>query len=94
MPIYDFICGDCGVFEQRRSFAEASEPATCPSCGEEASRIYSMPNTRRMSAGLSKAMDRSEKSAYEPEAVRRPVGKPRSSTKHSHSHGRPWALGH
>ena len=93
MPIYDFVCGDCGGFEQRRPFAEASNPTTCPSCGKEARRVYSMPGTRKMPAGLSKAMDRAEGSAYEPEVVRRPVGGT-SSAKHHHSHGRPWALGH
>ena len=94
MPIYDFVCGDCGGFEQRRSFAEASEPTICPSCGKEATRVYSMPNTRRVPAGLSKAMDRSEKSAYEPEVMSRPVGGASPRKSHGHGHGRPWALGH
>ena len=94
MPIYDFACGECGVFEQRRSFTEASAPVTCPSCEREARRVYSMPNTRRVPAGLSRAMDRSEKSAYEPEVVSRPVGGATSGKGHHHSHGRPWALGH
>ena len=95
MPIYDFVCGDCGGFEQRRSFAEASDPVACPSCGKEATRVYSMPNTRRMPAGLSKAMDRSEGSAYEPEVVRRPGGVVRTEgRKHRHVQGRPWAPGH
>ena len=94
MPIYDFVCEDCGVFERRRSFAEAGVPAACPSCGEEARRVYSMPNTRRVPAGLSKAMDRSEKSAYEPEVMSRPVGGASPRKSHGHGHGRPWALGH
>ncbi len=89
VPVYDFVCEPCGPFEQRRSFAEASDPAICPSCGKEARRVYSMPSTRRMPVGLSRAMDRSEKSAYEPEVVRRPVGSAASGHKHSHSHGRP-----
>ncbi len=94
VPVYDFVCEHCGPFEQRRSLAEAGDPMACPSCGKEARRVYSMPNTRRMPVGLSKAMDRSEKSAYEPEVVRRPVGGTTSGKKHQHSHGRPWALGH
>lgn len=94
MPVYDFVCGTCGTFEQRRSFAEASEAAACPSCGGEARRVYSMPNTRRMPAGLSKAMDRAEGSAYEPEVARRQVGGGGAGNGHRHGHGRPWALGH
>jgi hypothetical protein len=51
-----------------------------------------MPNTKRVPAGLSKAMDRAEKSAHEPETVRRRVGGDGGKT--CHSHGRPWQVGH
>jgi putative FmdB family regulatory protein len=91
MPLYEFICDACGPFERRRSFAEAGEPMTCPSCGKEARRVYSMPNTRRMPAAISGLMDRAEKSASEPEVVRRPAG---SGVRHRHGDGRPWTLGH
>ena len=91
MPIYEFLCEDCGPFEERRSFEEAGE-AACPECGAEARRVYTMPNTKRVPAGLSKAMDRAEKSAHEPEIVRRRIGGDQG--KHRHSHGRPWAMGH
>ncbi len=94
MPIYDFVCEDCGPFEQWRSFAEVGDPMACPSCGGQAKRVYSMPNTKKMPTALSGAMDRAEKSAHEPEVVRRPVGGTGSRKKHHHSHGRPWALGH
>ncbi len=87
MPVYDFICEDCGPFEQRRSFAEASDPMMCPSCGEEARRIYSMPATRRMPAALSSAMNRAEKSAHEPDVVRRPEGGTLPGKKYQPSHG-------
>lgn len=92
MPTYDFACEGCGPFELQRPVSEAAEAAPCPRCGNEASRVYSMPNTRRMPAGLSGAMDRSEKSAHEPEAVRRQVGG--DERKDGHRHGRPWAIGH
>jgi putative FmdB family regulatory protein len=95
VPVYEFLCDDCGSFEQRRSFAAAGEPMACPSCGHEARRVYSMPNTRRMPAALSGAMDRSEKSAHEPKVIERPARGQRSSGKAlRHSHGRPWTLGH
>src|ERR687896_410375 len=74
VPVYAFICDDCGPFEQRRSFTEAGDPMGCPSCGRETRRVYSMPNTRKISAVLSGAMDRAEKSAHEPEVMRRPAG--------------------
>jgi len=95
VAIYDFVCEDCGSFEQRRSFAESGAPAACPSCGREARRVYSMPNTRRMPGALSGAMNRAEKSAHEPEVIQRPAGGGASSNKkQQHTHGRPWALGH
>ena len=93
MPIYEFVCGGCGPFERRRSFAESGDAMACPSCGGEARRVYSMPSTRKMSTALSGAMDRAEKSAHEPDVVRRPSGG--SGKKgHGHGHGRPWAMGH
>jgi putative FmdB family regulatory protein len=94
VPVYEFLCEDCGSFEQRRSLAAAGGPIPCPSCGREARRVYSMPNTRRMPAALSGAMDRAEKSAHEPEVVRRPAGGTGSGKRHHQSHGRPWTLGH
>lgn len=70
MPIYDFVCEDCGPFEERRPFEETTDSAACPACDGDARRVYSMPNTRTMPAALSNAMHRSEKSAYEPEVAR------------------------
>ena len=33
MPIYEYVCGDCGSnFELRRSYSVADDPAGCPSC--------------------------------------------------------------
>ena len=87
MPTYDFLCEGCGPFEQRRSFAEAGNPMACPSCGEEARRVYSMPATRRMPASLSNAMYRAEKSAHEPEVMRRPEGGTFPGKKYQPSHG-------
>ena len=93
MPIYVYRCDGCGPFEERRSFEEAGEAAACPECGAAARRVYTMPNTKRVPAGLSTAMDRAEKSAHEPEVARRPAG--RSGTGHRHGHGgRPWTIGH
>ena len=87
MPNYEFLCEDCGPFEERRSFTEASNPMACPSCGNEARRLYSMPNTRRMPTALSNAMSRAEKSAHEPEVVERPEGGTLPGRKYKPSHG-------
>ena len=71
---YEFVCKDCGPFEQQRSFVEASDPMACPSCGLATKRVYYMPATRKMSATPFNTTNRVEKSAHEPEVVRRPEG--------------------
>src|SRR5690625_5136673 len=43
MPLYPYECADCGPFELWRSFDEASEPGTCPGCGEPAPRMIAIP---------------------------------------------------
>ncbi len=87
MPIYEFLCRECGSFEQRRSFAEAGGPTTCPSCGEEARRVYSIPATKNVPSALSSAMYRAEKSAHEPEVARQPVGGEKYRPGHGGHHG-------
>ena len=42
MPIYEHQCPNCGhEFELRRSISEMDNPASCPSCGQEAKRVLS-----------------------------------------------------
>lgn len=87
MPNYEFRCKECGPFEQHRSFVEVGDPATCPSCGEEARRVYSTPATRRIPTALSNTLNRVEKSAHEPEVVRQPAGGTRYQGSHKGHHG-------
>jgi putative FmdB family regulatory protein len=39
MPVYDYDCSDCGVFEVVRRIAERDDPAACPQCGAPAARV-------------------------------------------------------
>ncbi len=87
MPIYEFLCEDCGPFEERRSFEEAANPAACPECGTAARRVYSIPSLKTMPASLSNVMHRAEKSAHEPEVVRQPAGGTRYRAGHGGHHG-------
>jgi len=42
MPVYEYYCAGChGVFEEIRQMREASLPAPCPECSNEAPRIMS-----------------------------------------------------
>ena len=87
MPIYEFLCEDCGPFEERRSFEEVGNTVVCPKCGITARRVYSMPNLKTMPAALSNAMNRAEKSTHEPEVVRRPEGGTLPGKRYHPSHG-------
>lgn len=50
MPRYDFQCKTCGeTFEEIRSFATATDPAPCPSCGLPSPRLLRMPTLVRSS---------------------------------------------
>jgi putative FmdB family regulatory protein len=97
MPIYEFFCANCGVFERWRTLSEASQPMYCPQCKTIVRRVYSAPGLVRTPPSLAHARERSEKSAYEPAVVRRSheggEEQPQTSQwQHSHSH--PWSLGH
>jgi putative FmdB family regulatory protein len=94
VPAYEFLCEDCGPFEQQRSFAEASNPMACPSCGLVVGRVYQMPATKKMPAALSNAMYQVEKSTHEPEIVRRPEGGTLPGTRYHPGHGGHSGHGH
>lgn len=89
MPIYEFLCEDCGPFEERRSFEEAGKPADCPQCGIVARRIYSIPGFKTIPTALSKAMHRAQKSAYEPEVAQRLEGGTWFGKRRQQGHGGP-----
>ncbi|WP_321909977.1 FmdB family zinc ribbon protein [Paraburkholderia sp. J11-2] len=39
MPLYDYQCEACGVFETIRKLAERDEPLPCATCGVLADRV-------------------------------------------------------
>jgi len=42
MPIYEYVCSDCGLkFELLRQLSQANEKASCPQCHNSADRIFS-----------------------------------------------------
>lgn len=44
MPKYDYACPSCGAMhEVERPMAEAAAPASCPVCGADATRVYTVP---------------------------------------------------
>jgi putative FmdB family regulatory protein len=67
MPTYDFRCAACGlVFEAKRGFSEAGEPAPCPRDGSPAGRLFSPPADVLVRGGFREALDRSRAVAARP----------------------------
>jgi putative FmdB family regulatory protein len=40
MPVHEFTCASCGVFEQMRPVMQGDAPMTCPECGAPARRRF------------------------------------------------------
>jgi putative FmdB family regulatory protein len=101
MPIYVYVCGDCGEFQATRPIVESAAPGACPTCGQPAPRGLASPHFRSARAAVRyMAEARNEKSANEPMTEHRLKG----TTGHQHAHGRhadaarrdhrPWMIGH
>ncbi len=102
MPIYEYICDDCGPFTEMERMARASDPKPCPSCDRPSRRGISAPFLADMDPKNRVAHQHNEKSAHEPR-----VGNVKKHDHghrgHKHGHGghrhvhkgsRPWMIGH
>jgi putative FmdB family regulatory protein len=49
MPLYSYLCADCGPFDEIRSISAYEEPEPCPSCGEPAPRQLGAPAVKSSS---------------------------------------------
>jgi len=55
MPVYDYLCAQCGPFTDMRPMAESDRSKECPTCGKKAPRalltapyLAAMPVERRL----------------------------------------------
>lgn len=106
MPLYDYRCTDCGDFRSWQSMSQSDAEAICPNCAKGASRLVTAPSLALMPANNRIAHSRNERSADQPVVATRSSmdhrsGDTRCSHGHhhhsnglSHSHGRPWMIGH
>ena len=70
MATYEYRCDRDGVFELTRRLGTAPESETCPVCGGEARRVFSIPMVRCGSrTAWSAAVEHAEKSRDEPDVV-------------------------
>lgn len=80
MPVYDYLCGECGPFTDMRPMAECDMPSDCPACGASAPRvILTAPQLSTMPSAKRQAHAANERSANAPRSL--------SSLKSSHGTG-------
>ncbi len=70
MPVYEYLCNDCGPFTDMRPMAECDDPQDCPRCETESPRViltapafFCMPSDKR------KAIATNERSANAPKTL-------------------------
>lgn len=78
MPLYDFRCPACGVFEALYPMDSVPGDRSCRTCSETATRIYSPVGLSRLGTARANAIADGERSASAPEVVSGPT--PGSST--------------
>ncbi|WP_415058596.1 FmdB family zinc ribbon protein [Halopseudomonas sp.] len=66
MPLYDFDCYECGVFEALIPSVERNLPRNCPACGQTMQRLISAPRLQVISKQQRTAHETNERSAHEP----------------------------
>jgi putative FmdB family regulatory protein len=88
MPLYEFQCADCGVFEGARPMSRAHAPAACPSCGRRAPRVLS---AVAIGQRAPRPPDATQPRLRKASGLARAGG--RSSAPHPGGH-RPWMIGH
>ncbi|MEM9253373.1 MAG: zinc ribbon domain-containing protein [Planctomycetota bacterium] len=96
MPLYEYCCDTCGVFEAFRPISKSESPAECPSCGIDSPRVLSVPRTRLLASSTRIGMERNEKSRHEPgRKSARPgpeMGADGTPKVKSSSSSRPWMI--
>jgi putative FmdB family regulatory protein len=91
MPLYEYQCETCGIFEQWRTLAQVSTPMLCPTCQAVAKRVFSAPNVN-LNSGRVQLHNREAK---EPRVVQRSQTHNSEAPKYSQqSNGRPWMISH
>jgi len=70
MPIYEYSCPDCGLFEANAPMASYKQPQACPHCSASAARTISAPQLNLMASGTRKAHATNERSAHAPRMAR------------------------
>jgi putative FmdB family regulatory protein len=80
MPVYEYLCSECGPFTQMRAMAEYELPSDCPKCEASAPRVLlTAPRCSAVSPQKRMAHAINERSADAPRTL--------SSSRSSHGPG-------
>jgi len=98
MPVYEYLCNDCGPFTDMRPMSECDDPHDCPRCESSSPRvILTAPNFFCMPSDKRKAMATNERSSHAPKTVAeykaRLVTKTKGGAK-GFPTARPWMISH
>ena len=70
MPVYEYLCDDCGPFTDMRPMAECELPSACPECAGFAPRVMlTAPHCSSISAERRQAHATNERSAHAPKTL-------------------------
>lgn len=70
MPVYDYMCEDCGPFTQMHPMSQCDEAQPCPECRAFSPRAFlTAPYVAGMDAGRRNAFAANERSANAPMSV-------------------------
>ncbi|MFO7188168.1 MAG: zinc ribbon domain-containing protein [Pseudomonadota bacterium] len=108
MPVYEYLCAECGPFTVLRAMEERGEPHECPACLQPAPRVLlSAPALATMPAAARAAHAINERAAHEPKRAHGPgcgccggTPKPAGRTalspdgRKSFPGARPWMISH
>ncbi|WP_081477158.1 FmdB family zinc ribbon protein [Dietzia alimentaria] len=69
MPLYQFRCQICGMFDLPFSMSAVPDAARCPDCGDDARRGISAPMLGRGNSPAMRLADATRRTASEPVVV-------------------------
>jgi putative FmdB family regulatory protein len=108
LPVYDYLCVECGPFSEMKPMSAFSDPCDCPVCGQASERaILRAPFVAGMDSKKRNSLAVNERSANEPRSSGthgascgccRPLSRTKTATasdgSKSFPSARPWMISH
>ena len=110
MPLYAYLCDECGPFELQRPMKQFDQPADCPLCQASSPRMVTAVQLNLMPGNNRIAHSRNERNAHEPRIASphnacghhhhathdKHAGHTHNHVQQNHRHvsSRPWQVGH